>query len=190
MHKNSELYPENDIKKFQKEIFDVFQFMKKYNILSSYAGPFDNMVLINLAKNLQKNISVNYTFRKRLFKIFIELTSNIAFYSYEKTHGQGNGIIMIREYKDHFKIEAGNIIEKKVKDHLKNKCDLINKLNHQELRKLKRKLLRMPAKNTNSGNIGLVHVALVAKNKLNYLFLPLDKENNLYFYIISIRLNK
>ena len=87
--------------------FDVFQ-----NILSSYAGPFYNMILINLAKNLKKNISVSYIFRKRLFKIFIELTSNIAFYSYEKTNGQGNWII-IRDCKDHFKIEAGNVIEKK-----------------------------------------------------------------------------
>ncbi len=181
---------ETVIKEWHKAVFDLFKFMDSHNIVGSYIGPFDKYILISIARSMQNKISDSLTQSKKFFKIFVELASNIAYYSHEKENGQGTGLIVINEYEDYFRINAGNIIDAKSKEHIQNKCRLINKLNHQELRQLRRYLLRLPAYNENSGNVGLVQIALVSNSKLNYLFIPLNKEKTLYFYIISVKLMK
>ncbi len=179
-----------EIKKKHQEVSELFKIMQDNNIAGSYVGPFDKYILISMAQSLKNKVTNSITQSKKFFKIFIELASNISYYSYEKENGQGSGIIMINEYDNYFTINAGNIINSKSKEHIQNKCELINQLNHDELRRLRRYLLHLPAYNENSGNVGLVQVALIAKSKLNYFFIPLDNENSKYFYIISVTLSK
>ncbi len=181
---------EKVLKSWHKEVFDVYNFMQEHNIVGSYIGPFDKYILVSIAKSLQNKLTDNQTQSKKFFKIFIELASNIAYYSHEKENGHGTGLVVITEYPDYLQINAGNIIDFRSKEHIEQKCKLINRLSHDELRQLRRYLLRVPAYNENSGNVGLVQVALVANNKLNYKFIPLNNEKSLYFYIISVNLSK
>ncbi len=180
----------NFLLQWHRQVFDLFKFMQGKNIVGSYIGPFDKYILVSIAKSLQNKVTENQTQSKKFFKIFVELASNIAYYSLEKENGQGSGLIVINEFEDTFIINAGNIIDAQSKEHIQNKCELINQLSHEELRQLRRYLLRLPAYKENSGNVGLVQIALIANSKLNYLFIPLNKEKSLYFYVISVTLKK
>ncbi len=181
---------EQKIKEKHKDFFDLYRLMRHYKIVSSYLGPFDKFTLISLGKSLQNSVTESYTQSKKIFKIFLELASNIAYYSMEKEDGSGSGVIVINDVDDKIVINAGNVIDGESKDMIEKKCDLINSLNREELRKLKRLLLRMPAFNENSGNIGLVQIALLSNNPIKYLFIPLNEEKNLYFYIVAVSVNK
>lgn len=159
----------------------------------SYNGPFDAQVLSVIAENIEYSLSNNPRVSKKLFKIFIELAQNISYYSAErKKNDEGNlygvGILMLREFADHYSFSTGNLIEKKHILPVIQKCETINILDRQKLRQYKRKLRNMPSGVPGGGNIGLVQVALTADYPLEYSVVPVDDENS--FYILNVRVNK
>ncbi len=159
----------------------------------SYVGSFDASVLAAFAKRLEKAPEENSTLNKKIFKIFVELGQNIAQYSSDKirtkreTTFKGNGIIIIKEYKNKFTLYTGNFSSPENANIAHDKCEKINSLEYDELRNYKRELRRKPSPN-GGGNIGLVQVVLIAKNKLNCQIKKITPEN--YFIMFSIDINK
>ncbi len=107
---------EQKIKEKHKEFFDLFRLMRAHRIVSSYLGPFDKYTLISLGKSLQNSVTDSYTQSKKIFKIFLELASNIAYYSMEKEDGSVSGVIVINDVDDKIVINAGNVIDGESKD--------------------------------------------------------------------------
>jgi len=159
----------------------------------SYNGPFDAQVLSIIAENIEYSLSNNPRVSKKIFKIFIELAQNISYYSAEKqVNEEGNyfgvGILMLREFEDHYSFSTGNIIDSKQVLPVLQKCETINILDREKLRQYKRKLRNMPSGVPGGGNIGLVQVALTADYPLEYDVINLDSEKS--FYILNVRVNK
>ncbi len=175
-----------------KVLYDMYSFASQ-NTIISYTGPFDSQVLAVLAANIEYSLSKNPRIRKKIFKIFIELAQNISYYSLEKLDaGDGNefgiGILIIREFDNHFTFATGNIVDSKKISPVIHKCETINLLDRDSLRQYKRKLRNLPPGIKGGGNIGLVQVALTANNPLDYKLIPLSEEQS--FYIINIKIDK
>lgn len=174
----------------RKELFDS---MRKKSIGISYTGPFDSQILSVLAKNIEYSLSLDPKLNKKIFKIFIELAQNIAFYSSEKvksTEGEemGYGTLTIQEFHNHFIFATGNkTTEENIKPVIE-KCDTINSLGRKELREYKRQQRNLPPSERGGGNIGLIQVALTADNPIDYRVVPLN--NNQLFYIVSVKIDK
>ena len=188
---------------------EIFEIMFENNLLTAYAGPFDNEILTILAENLEETLWENESIRRRFFKIFIELAQNIALHSeeriiftdkkiieeqdgskiiIEKEKNLGEGIFLISDYEDYFVFIAGNVVGEKVIDKLKKRAEAINNLNRDELRALKRDL-RAEATDSGGGNIGMVQVALLSKNPIEIYFLETE-ETNKFFYLVSVKMEK
>lgn len=172
---------------------EILKTMIENNIVASYVGPFDGDILSLLANNIKGSLWENQNQGKRFFKIFIELAQNISLYSAEKSPTRkntnfGEGTLIINEYDDHFLFSAGNIVHKNTSSELLKKCELINSLDRNGLRKLKIELRERPHE-LGGGNIGLVQVALMSKHKLNIKLVPIEETEN-FFYIIGVRIDK
>jgi hypothetical protein len=159
----------------------------------SYNGPFDAQVLSVIAENIEYSLSNNPRVSKKIFKIFIELAQNISYYSAEKLKSEegsdfGVGILILREFEDHYSFSTGNMIENESVTTLLQKCETINILDREKLRQYKRKLRNMPSGVPGGGNIGLVQVALTADHPLEYDVVKIN--NNTSFYILNVRVNK
>ena len=160
----------------------------------SYLGAIDRNLLALLARSLEQNSSdIPPTASKKLFKVFIELAQNIALYSIEKGIGadslpSGEGIIMLKEFSDHFRIYTGNLAEKDNVLALTEKIEKINSLSHEELREYKRQMRKLKETDPGRGNIGLIQIALVAGNPIEYKILQINSDT--YFTIISTRIDK
>ena len=159
----------------------------------SYNGPFDAQVLSIIAENIEYSLSNNPRVSKKLFKVFIELAQNISYYSSEKQQNDegklfGVGILMLREFDDHYSFSTGNMILKEEILPVVQKCETINILDRQKLRQYKRKLRSMPSGTRGGGNIGLVQVALTVDHPLEFSVLPVNNDNS--FFIVNVRVNK
>jgi len=159
----------------------------------SYNGPFDAQVLSVIAENIEYSLSNNPRVSKKIFKIFIELAQNISYYSAERLKNEegnffGVGILILREFEDHYSFSTGNMIDNKSVLPVLQKCETINILDREKLRQYKRKLRNMPSGVPGGGNIGLVQVALTADHPLEYNVIALDDEKS--FYILNVRVNK
>lgn len=179
-----------------KDTSDIFDFYQKIHndILIGYTGTFDNQVLGVIAKNLGDVLEdESPKASKKIFKIFIELAQNIAFYSAEtQTDATGAtfgvGTLLVRNYQNSYLFATGNIVHTEKIQPVIEKCEKINSLDRDGLREYKRKQRNLPQGPKGGGNIGLIQVALTADSTLKYNLIPIDDKHS--FYAIGIEIQK
>lgn len=141
------------------------------NTIMNYQGPFDNKIVYILGNYLRQDLKIPKTPNKKLFSIFMELAQNIAFYSADTQvahQGQltGKGLMLLQGFHNHYLLTMGNTIQEKRLGILHQKLDLINSLNHDKLRALKRKQRKEANDKRGGADIGLIKVALASLNPI------------------------
>ncbi len=163
------------------------------NCLISYQGPI-TVHLISFIGNYIKSL-INYDIKimVKLFKIFIELTQNVSYYSAESKQVKdgincGVGWFSVQEFDSCLKITTGNKILKTDAPKLINYCNEINSLNEEDLRELKRKTRAQAMVRDVGAHIGLIQTSLVSGNKLNFKIDPISNIHS--FFTISTEVTK
>jgi hypothetical protein len=164
------------------------------SILVSYKGSMNHDTLGEISRVLRHHANrISLKVSRKLFAIFIEIAQNIAYYSCERNclgkeyYDAGIGSVIIKEYDNHYKIIAGNVVTKADADKIGTKFAQIAHLNREELREYKR-TLRGQGEELNRGNIGLLQIILTAHNPLNIQLTPLDEQYS--FYCLSTNVDK
>ena len=175
---------------------DYKKLLNKDHIIICYKGPFLDRILVLMGEKI--NILLNHDPRlnKKVFSIFIELAQNIAYYSEEKHQDKnagnktcGKGTFIISEAETFYTLTSANFIKKSWVPEVLGKCDLINTLDMDGLRKLKRELRNRPRHEGQlGGNIGLVDIAIKANAFLDVEVTPVDDKFS--FFSLSIDVQK
>jgi hypothetical protein len=163
-------------------------------VLICYKGPFLDRVLNLIGEKINTLFNENPRLNKKVFSIFIELAQNIAYYSekrYEDENGIGKtfgeGSFVISESDDFYTLTSSNLIKKSWEKEVVEKCDMINKLDTDGLRKLKRELRNRPRHEGQlGGNIGLVDIALKAGTSLNVDISSEDEQFSFFTLAIDV----
>ena len=101
----------------------------------------------------------------------------------------GVGLMLIKEYPDHFLFITGNLVGHEDYVKLTEKCDQIIQKSKDELREFKRQQRSMPQSGPNGGgNIGIIQSTILSGYPPSYTFHKMDEDN--YFYVLSIRIDK
>ncbi len=179
----------------QDETFNLveYYFRSQHNVIVSYKGPFDKNAMKLIGNYIRDIISMNPQGSKKVFKVFIELAQNISQYSAEKNIigdyvGAGVGSLVIVDFQDHILIVTGNLINNENIAPVIDKCDLINTLDKEGLRKLKREQLKENDYTRTGADIGLIQLAITSDNPLDIEINPID--NKCSFFTIRVRINK
>jgi hypothetical protein len=181
----------------QKGKFNLFEYNGVFSeeIQLFYKGPFESQVItliggyINLVLNTDPDLS------RKLFKIFMELAQNIAYYSAENKGirintdvGVGNGMLLIREGEDKVFFHAGNVVMTEDVIPIIDKCEYINSLDREALRNYKREQRSLPPGIKGGAHIGLIQVALTSANPLDIEVTPIDESRS--FFSVTVLINK
>lgn len=173
---------------------DYYLSVAKDNTLVFYKGAFDEKVIAEISVHIRKKMISNHFVSKKVFSVFIELAQNIAFYSAERNiinntvKGSGVGSLIIHEYEDFYTVKTGNLVGNKDSIRLAAKCSTIISLNRDGLRQLKRRQRNQPSTNKDSGNIGLIQIALLGSSPLRTHLQTVD--NNYSFFSLEIDIHK
>lgn len=180
---------------FIEKNIDLFSFHKmfKENVLLTYKGPFHEQILSVFGSYIEATIKNHPTVSRKLFSIFIELAQNIAYYSAEKNKQADNkiwgiGTLVIVEAENHYSFMTGNIIEQKNLDPIIEKCQTINQLDRNELRKFKREQRNLPPGEKGNAHIGLIQVALTSANPLEFEVTKVD--DGFSYFSLKIKVDK
>ena len=179
---------END-HQFILEIYNILT----QNIIISYSGPFDNGVLTTIGANIQYATGADPQLSKKVFSVFIELAQNISYYSAERIkaqdgHSSGVGILIIKDFSDHYLMYTGNVTRPADIQPVIEKCERINSLDREGLREFRRHKRSQPQSRFGGGNIGLIQVALITDKPIDFTLDKIDDEFS--FFTISIRIDK
>ncbi len=185
-------------KETKQKKFNLYEFHSNFadNIQLSYKGPFTNNILATLGNYIKYVFAENPKASKKLFGIFIELCQNISFYSAEKNHfyqqnnnsNSGIGTLVIAEYDDYYALSTGNIVKNIDVIPIIEKCELINSLDRQGLRKYKREQRNLPPGERGGAHIGLIQIALTSANPLDFEVTIIDDEYS--FFAITVKVEK
>jgi len=179
----------------EKEKFDLFEYHNKFSkdIQISYKGPFDEQVLSVISKYIGVILAKDPVASKKLLKVFIELAQNIAYYSAEKStltsdKKSGIGTLVIGEFENSYLFVSGNAVRNDDVIPIIEKCEKINSLDHDSLREYKREQRNLPQGEKGSAHIGLIQVALVSSNPLNFEVTPIDEDHS--YFSIAVQVDK
>jgi len=157
-------------------------------------GPFDKYVISRLGGKINILTNDNPKIGKKLFKIFIELAQNVSFYSEEKRteidakRDIGVGSLVIGETVDSYIFATGNAINNELVPVLAQKCEIINTLDRNSLRKYKREQRNLIPGSNDGAHIGLIMVALITMRDLDVEFIPIDEYNS--YFTVTVRVLK
>jgi len=170
-----------------------YHYPANYNVLVSYKGPFDKNVLNMLGENIREIIVPNSITGKKISKIFIELAKNIGSYSaeriiLEKGTSGGIGSLVLVDSDNHYSFITGNLTMSTEIEPIVERCKLINSMDKNGLRKMKREQLKQGKYEREGADIGLIQLALTSENPLDYEIIQVDSTHS--FFSLTVQINK
>jgi hypothetical protein len=123
----------------------------------------------------------------------MELAQNVWLYSAEScktASGRrlGMGTLVIGEFGDSYTFVTGNVVRNSDIEPVIEKCEIINSLDRDSLSEYRREQRRLGGDKKNSGNIGLIQVALTAESPLDIELTPVS--DNESFFSIAVKIKK
>ena len=159
----------------------------------AYKGPFYIELISVFGTNIRNLNDVYGNARKKLFKIFIELSQNVSNYS-ENYHMVNNmqrigvGELFLKESESKFYFSTKNQVKKSDANILAERCEIVNASDYNRLRDLKREQrLNSPGEKFGA-RIGLIQAVMLSKNKLEYSIEEID--TNFSHFTLTVKIDK
>lgn len=164
---------------FKKEGFEQLTYASIENILFNCSLSLEKEAIPKILKKKIFTIVVECLENIQKHAVFIDKTDTIPYiYSFK-----------IISTKNEYIILSSNLIHNTHISSLKRKVTLINQLNYSHLKELyKRTLKKTSISDKGGANLGILDIAIISNNKIDFSFIPIDDE--LSIYKIQIKLNK
>jgi hypothetical protein len=163
------------------------------NSLLIYKGAFTVNLISILSNQIKLLPEIDFRIVQKLFRIFMELTQNVSYYSAEVINVKsgvscGSGWVSLQNFDDYVRITTGNRIKSEHSHKLISYCNEINSYDEAQLRKLKRDIRSQALERDTGAQIGLIQTSIISGNKLDFKILSDSKEDN--YFIISAKTSK
>lgn len=171
----------------ETNLFEYYQKMTGNIFVLSFKGAVSQDILVGLKEVLGNRFSLTASRDRsapKVFSVFIELAQNVLHHSAEKVRMQsgteiGVGIVVICEDDKVYEISTGNMIEKNRLPEIINRCDFINKLDREGLKKFYKERLKRPLQgDSKSPQLGLIDIALKSGNSIKLRAKQLDDRHS------------
>lgn len=162
--------------------------------LIAYEGPFFIDLLTMFGNYLDILTDNNTNNRKKIFKVYMELSQNVANYSEEyillenKTKKVGIGELRVNEDNSYFRLTTKNLVNHKDANVLLQRCHIINNSSVEHLKDLKRELRKTATGIKLGARIGLLQAKLISNNNLEFGIL--EKNRNYSYFKLTVKFNK
>jgi hypothetical protein len=169
----------------------IREIMMKERLMFAYRGIVTNENSIPLLTLLEKEMEdseFGFVGRKRLFMFVLESLQNVQRHGNVDSYADMSMVVYSKSANG-YTVTTGNVIQAGDSLALKEKLDQINKLNPKGLRELYRQMLSISEFSKKGGaGLGLIEMAKTTGNKLDYDFIPFDKDYS--YFILSKTINE
>lgn len=166
-------------------------------ILFSFSGYLSEGILYSLGDTLRQKMTLDdtdITTIKKVFSVFIEQAQNIIRYSAEKVLGNvgksvelSSGMVTIGTENGRFFIVCANTILEEDVPRLKQRLELLQKMDKDEIKAYYKEQLReAPDENSRGATIGLIEIARRASEPIQFDFERIDADKFFFCLKVSI----
>ena len=164
--------------------------MMKEHLMFVYRGVVTNdnsIPLLMLLEKEMENSEFGFVGRKRLFMFVLESLQNVSRHSDHTRHADMS-LVVYSKTGTGYTVTTGNVLPASSINDLKSRLDEINNLQADEIRNVYRQMLsNAEFSNKGGAGLGLIEMAKKTGNKLDYDFVPLDKEYS--YFVLSKTVN-
>ncbi len=159
--------------------------------LLSYRGPFYIELISVFGMNIRNFNDAYFNSRKKLFKIFIELSQNVSNYS-ENFHMVNNvqrigvGELYLKEREESYCFTTTNQVKNVDANILSERCELVNASDQIKLREIKREQRINSPGEKFGARIGLIQAVMLSGNKLEYKVEEIDDKYSYFSLTVTI----
>ncbi|MFZ1693642.1 MAG: SiaB family protein kinase [Flavobacteriales bacterium] len=180
-------------------IHDLYDELERHRVMLSFKGALSPeliTVLLGLVERKLDAMEADAKSRKRVFNVVVECLQNL-FHHNGHLRAEGNtveptkephGVVMIAKNDGGYQVLTGNFMNSGDMDQLKNHLDRINALDQEALREWYRaKLADGTYSAAGGGGLGMIDIARRSGGKLEYAFVPYDKDSA--FFSLNVNVN-
>jgi hypothetical protein len=158
-------------------------------IYMNYDGPLNVQIISTFAKFMSENTIAPMHVRKKLYRVFIELTQNVALYSFERVQlttgpATGKGNIYVINKPNEFKCVTINKIQDEHAPILIENCAAINATPNNALRAKKNNLRKLAHIQDTGAHIGLIMIHMYSESPIDFEIID-KKDDGLYFKVAA-----
>jgi hypothetical protein len=164
------------------------------NIILAYKGPFYIDILSSLGSYVRQMFAGYPLASIRLYKLFFELTQNVAKYSVETSNlysykYSGIGSFSLEDCDKYAILTTNNLIRNTDGPTLEKYCNEINDMDKASLREYRSEKRKIQPKAKDTGaHIGIIQIGLLTQNKIDYRIERYDNEFSVFS--ISAKIEK
>ena len=163
------------------------------NAMLLFQGPISVNFISYMGNYLQSLLPQDTAKLQQIFRVFVELTQNVSYYS-EAISGDKNSInsgigwFSFQDLDTRYRLTTGNLIKKEDEIKLTNYCNEINAMTVEGLRKLKREVRSQAFKREVNAQVGIIQIGITSANKIDAHVNKINDQHS--FFIISAYLEK
>jgi hypothetical protein len=179
-------------------IKDLYDEMEKQRVMLSFKGSLSPELitaLLGLVEGKMEHIEKDARTRKKVFNVVMECLQNLYHHHSKGPNGtlegpnqaEPNGVVMIAHMAQGYSVLTGNFMAGNEVERLKGHLDRINSLPPDQLRELYRETLADGNySQSGGGGLGMIDIARKSGGKLEYGFVPLDKDSAFFSLNVNV----
>lgn len=178
-------------------VVDLYRKLERERIMLSFKGGLSSELvtaLLGIIERKMELIEPDQRLRKRVFNVVMECLQNL-YHHHARAEAAGDpvreedaqGVVMIAHDTQGYSVLTGNAMATGEVDRLKEHLDRVNGCNATELRELYQRTLNDGRYGrSGGGGLGIIDMARKSGGKLEYGFVPLDKENAFFSLNVNV----
>ena len=180
-------------------VHDLYDELERHRVMLSFKGELSPeliTVILGLVERKLDAIEPDAKARKRVFNVVVECLQNLYHHNghlrvsaegVERTE-EPHGVVMIARNEKGYSVLTGNFMRGNEVGQLKGHLDRINALDSEALREWYRaKLNDGQYSDAGGGGLGMIDIARRSGGKLEYAFVPYDKDSA--FFSLNVNVN-
>lgn len=179
-------------------IHDLYDELERERVMLSFNGaltPELVTALLGAVERKMGSLEPDPRTRKRVFNVVMECLQNLYHHNAELTlasdepgsQSEPHGVVMIVHAEQGYSVLTGNFMAGAEVERLKTHLDRINSLQVEELREFYRATLADGKYGRNGGGgLGMIDIARKSGGKLEYGFVPYDKDNAFFSLNVNV----
>jgi hypothetical protein len=169
--------------------------MPEQQMLIDYKGALSFSTISQLLNKLKEQMDLlgeKLSTYKRILIIMVEVLENIHKYIESQQDSKNSKDLTHIDFRlfktdNLYSISSTNIVKEEAQKSIQDKLDMINKLDHDELKKLYRQIISNGQFTKEGGaGLGFIEIAKTSQNKLKYSFEKID--GDLFYYTINLEI--
>lgn len=187
---NKDAIEELEEKNSMRDIKNLNRMLSKRDILLNFNGNFNQNNILSLLSIIKGQMSVSRA-AKKVYYIMVEMLQNISKHGsdYQESSEGNSGIFYLGQTGEEFVLTAGNYVLNKHIDELKERLDIINDLDNNELNEYFNKiLLDQNIIDPKKTGLGIVDIRLKCNRKIAYDFKKIDKDFTFFTIQTSVQI--